>query len=81
MEESFLGDIKRGNHMSELHNNASAHDLRPTDLIFRDRNRGAELAAQADLMLARYPADIRGQITELLQILAAKQGEAEIRVR
>jgi hypothetical protein len=81
MEQSFLGDIKRGNHMSELHNNASAHDLRPTDLIFRDRNRGAELAAQADLMLARYPGVVREQITELLRVLAEKPGEAKNRVR
>jgi hypothetical protein len=34
------------------------------------------LAAQADLMLARYPADVREQITELLRVLAAKPGEA-----
>ncbi len=64
--------------MSELPKNASSHDGRPTRLAFNDRNRGAELAAQADLMLARYPADVREQITELLRVLAAKPGEAEI---
>ena len=63
--------------MSQLHNNASPHDGQLTGLVFRDRSRGAELAAQADLMLARYPADIREQITELLRVLAAKPGEAE----
>jgi hypothetical protein len=35
------------------------------------------LAAKADLMLARYPADVREQITELLRVLVAKPGEAE----
>jgi len=63
--------------MSELPKNASSHDGRPTRLAFSDRNRGAELAAQADLMLARYPADVREQITELLRVLVAKPGEAE----
>ena len=81
MEQSFLGDIKRGNHMSELHNDASPHDGQPTGLVFRDQSRGAELAAQADLMLARYPADIREQITELLRVVAARPGEAENGVR
>ncbi len=66
--------------MSELPKNASSHDGRSTRLASHNRNRGAELAAQADLLLARYPADIRGQVTELLQVLAAKQGEAEIGV-
>ena len=49
-----------------------------TTLKGRGLNRGAELAAQADLMLGRYPADVREQITELLRVLAAKPGEAEI---
>lgn len=63
--------------MSEPHINASSHDGQPTALVVRDKNRGAELAAQADLLLARYPADIRDQITELLRVLAAKPGEVE----
>jgi hypothetical protein len=67
--------------MSEFRNNASSYDGRPTPLAFRDRNRGAELAAQADRMLAHYPADVRDQITELLRVLAAKPGEAENGVR
>lgn len=64
--------------MSELPKHASSHDGRPTRLAFNDRNRGAELAAQADLMLARYPADVREQITELLRVLAAKPGESSV---
>jgi hypothetical protein len=67
--------------MSELRNNASSHDGRPTGLAIRDGNRGAELAAQADLMLAQYPAYIREQITDLLRVLAEKPREAESGVR
>jgi len=66
--------------MSELPKKASSHDGRSTGLASRDSDRGAELAAQADLLLARYPADIRGQITELLRVLAAKHGEADARI-
>jgi hypothetical protein len=71
------GELKTGIHMPELRNNASSHDSQPTGLASHDRNRGAELAAQADVMLARYPTYIREQITELLRVLAAKPGEAE----
>jgi hypothetical protein len=63
--------------MFELSKDASSHDGRPTRIESCDSNRGAELAAQADLMLARYPADVREQITELLQVLAEKPGEAQ----
>ena len=63
--------------MSELPKNASSHDGKPTGLVFRDGNRRAELATQADRMLARYPADVREQITELLRVLAEKPGDAE----
>ena len=63
--------------MSELNTAAAAHDSRPAS----NRNRGAELAAQADLMLARYPDYVRDQITELLRVLAAKPGDLEIRVQ
>jgi hypothetical protein len=63
--------------MSELRNNASSHKGQPTGLAFHDRNRGDELSAKANLMLARYPAAVRKQITDLLQVLAAKPGEAE----
>jgi hypothetical protein len=64
--------------MSELQNAAASQNGRA---ISWDGNRGAELAAQADLMLAHYPADVREQITELLRVLAAQPGEPEIRVR
>lgn len=67
--------------MFEVSKDASSPDGRPTRLESCDRNRGPELAAQADLVLARYPADIREQITELLQVLAEKRGEAENGVR
>ena len=70
-------DEKRRIYMSQLPKNASSHEGRPTALASNDRNRGGELAAQADLMLARYPAHVRKQITELLRVLAAKPGEAE----
>jgi hypothetical protein len=39
------------------------------------------LAAKADLMLARYPAYIREQITDLLRVLAAKPGDPQIGAR
>jgi hypothetical protein len=64
--------------MSELPENASSRDGRSAGLA---RNRGPELAAQADRMLARYRPDVREQFIDLLLVLAAKPGEAEIRVR
>jgi hypothetical protein len=67
--------------MSERRNDALSHDSQPTGLAFDHRNRGADLAAQADLMLARYSADFREQVTELLMVLAAKPGEAGSQVR
>jgi hypothetical protein len=63
--------------MSKLRKNASSHDGKPTGLVFRDGNRRAESATQADRMLARYPADVREQISELLRVLAEKPGDAE----
>ena len=63
--------------MTELPKNASSHDGKPTGLVFRDGNRGAELAIRADLMLARYPTDVREQITGLLRVLAEKPGDAQ----
>jgi hypothetical protein len=39
------------------------------------------LAAQADLMLAHYPADVTEQIIELLCLLVLKLGGAENGVR
>jgi hypothetical protein len=63
--------------MSERRNSASSQESQPTVLAFHDGNQRAELIAQADLMLARYPAYVREQVTELLRVLAAKQGEAE----
>ena len=63
--------------MSELPKNASSHNGKPTGLVFRDGNRGAEPTTQADRMLARYPAGVREQITELLRVLAEKSGDAE----
>ena len=64
--------------MSEFSKNDGGQ---PTRLASNDRDRGAELAAQADLMLARYPDYVRDQITELLRVLAEKPGETDIRVR
>lgn len=67
--------------MSELRNNASSYDGRPTRLAFHDGNQMVEFAAKVDLMLARYPDYVREQITELLRVLAAKPGEAENGIR
>jgi hypothetical protein len=67
--------------MPELRNKASSQRGQPTDLASYHQNRGANLAAQADLMLARYPAYIREQVSELLRVLAEKPGEAENGVR
>jgi hypothetical protein len=58
--------------MPERRNIASSQDNQANH-----GNRGAELAAKADLMLARYPADLRDQVTELLRVLAEKPKKAE----
>jgi hypothetical protein len=60
--------------MPELRNNASSHDSQPT-------HRASELVAQADLILARYPADVREQITDLVRVLAENPVEAGKAVR
>ena len=47
------------------------NDVLPTQATgsaFHGANRGVELAAHADLMLARYPVYIREQVTELLMV-------------
>jgi hypothetical protein len=67
--------------MSELSERASSHDSQRAGRASSDRNRGAELAAQDDRMLARYRPDVREQFIDLLLVLAAKPGEAEIRAR
>jgi len=67
--------------MPELCSNATSHNGQPTGLASYRRNRGDDLAAKADLMLARYPAYVREQIGELLRVLAAKPGEGENEVR
>jgi hypothetical protein len=61
--------------MSELRNHASS-----IPAAVRHGNRRAELSEHADLMLARYPAYIREEITELLRVLAEKPREA-VKVR
>jgi hypothetical protein len=75
------GNLKTGIDMSERRNSASSLRDQPTDLASHMRDRGDELTAQADLMLARYPIDVREQIAELLRVLVAKPGEAENQVR
>jgi hypothetical protein len=60
--------------MPELRNKALSHDSEPNQ-------RATELVAQADLMLARYPADVRAQITDLVRILAERPIEVERGVR
>jgi hypothetical protein len=75
MERTSRG--KLGIYMCKLSQDPSSRERRPTRFGSSCRNRGAELAAQADLMLARYPAHVREQITELLQLLVEKPGEQE----
>jgi hypothetical protein len=58
--------------MPELRSDASSHSGQPKGLAFHGVNRGAELAAKADLMLARYPD---------YMVLAAKPGHVEKGVR
>ena len=61
--------------MSELRNNASS--IAPA---VHHGNRRAELSEHADLMLARYPAYIKEEITDLLRVLAEKPREV-VKVR
>ena len=61
--------------MSELRNHASS-----IPAAVRHGDRRAELSQHADLMLVRYPAYIREEITDLLRILAEKPREA-VKVR
>jgi hypothetical protein len=63
--------------MSEFHNNTFFHDGRSIRITSRIRKRASKLTTPVDLMLARYPADEREQIAELLRILAAKRGDGE----
>lgn len=63
--------------MSELSENAASHNGPQTRLASGEGNRVAEFAARADLMLARYPAEEREQIAELLRLLATKPGDVE----
>jgi hypothetical protein len=82
MEQRVSGEYEnRESTMSDRRKNTPSHDGRPTRLASGDRNRETEFAAQADVMLARYPADVREQIADLLRVLAAKPGEAENGIR
>jgi hypothetical protein len=67
--------------MAELRNDKFSQDTQARGLASHHGNRGAGLAARADVMLARYPVYIREQVTELLRVLAAMPGEAENGVR
>ena len=62
--------------MSELRNNASS--IAPP-LIMEIVT--AEISEHANLMLARYPAYIKEEITDLLRVLAEKPREAVKGVR
>ena len=80
-KEGSPRELKTGIHMTQRRKSKSPQDSQQIGLAFHDGNQRAELVAQADLMLARYPAYVREQITELLRVLAAKPGEAEKGVR
>jgi hypothetical protein len=67
--------------MSELRNRLLSDDGCPAGPASNERNRGAELAAQADLRLAHYPDYVREQITQLLLVLAGEPGAAGTGVR
>ena len=67
--------------MSDLYKNTPSHDGQPKRQSSRDGNRKAEFTAQANVTLARYPADVREQIIDLLQVLAERPGDAENGVR
>jgi hypothetical protein len=60
--------------MSELRNNASSLNGQSPGLAVHVRNLGEELAARADVMLARYPAPVREQITDLLRVPCREAG-------
>jgi hypothetical protein len=81
MGQNFWRISKAEIRMSKHPENGSSRDGRPAGLASSDGNRGDELVAQADRMLARYRPDVREQITDLVRVLAAKPGEAEIRTR
>ena len=61
--------------MSERRTNASS-----IPAAVRHGDRRAELSEHADLMLARYPAYIREEMTDLLCVLTEKPREA-VKVR
>jgi hypothetical protein len=63
--------------MAERRNKAPSEVSERTVLAFHDGNQRAELVAEADLMLARYPDHIREEISDLLRVLTEKPGEAE----
>jgi hypothetical protein len=61
--------------MSERRTNASS-----IPAAVRHGDRRAEMSEHANLMLARYPAYIKEEITDLLRVLAEKPREA-VKVR
>ena len=65
-EQSFPGSENGISH-ARARNNASWQDSQPTVLTSHHGNRGAQLAAKADLVLAPYPAYVREQVTDLLR--------------
>jgi hypothetical protein len=63
--------------MSVLSNDGLSSNARRARTGPRARNPAVKFAARADSVLARYSAEEREQIVELLHILAAKAGDAE----
>ena len=68
--------ICRGIQMSAFSNGRSK-DGRRSRIGPRAREQAEKPVTHADLVLARYPAEEREQIVELLRILARKPGDAE----
>jgi hypothetical protein len=67
--------------MPKLCSNAPSQNDQPIGLTVHDRDRGDDLAAKVDLKLARYPAEVREQIADLLKVLATKPRLTKTEVR
>jgi hypothetical protein len=63
--------------MSELSNGGLSHKGRRARITSGTRDRAARVPSRTGLALTRFRAEERAEIAELLQLLAAKPGDAE----
>jgi hypothetical protein len=63
--------------MSELSSGGLSHKDRRARIASRTRDRAAKTPFRTGLALTRFRAEERAEIAELLQLLAAKPGDAE----